>query len=121
MDIHHRRATLLTKAKVPLNARHLADVMGLSIRELAQIVHRHPSSLYRRPCGNEALQKRLQVIAELAGLVITVESAQYLRNWLRAPLPILHGRCPVEVMREDGGSEELIDTIHAVLSGQGGF
>lgn len=120
MNIHTRHATPPTTVDVPLNACHLADVMGLSVLELAKIVHRHPSSLYRQPCGNEALQDRLRVIDELAALVIEAESAEYLRNWLRAPLPILHGRRPIEVMREEGGSEELIGTIHAVLGGQSG-
>ncbi|WP_407572843.1 hypothetical protein [Deinococcus altitudinis] len=97
-----------------MNARHLADVMGLSVRELAKIVNRHPSSLYRRPNDNDALQKRLRPIAELVALVTMLESAEYLRSWLRAPLPI-------KVIHEDGGSEALIDTIHAVLGGQNGF
>ncbi|MGY2897070.1 antitoxin Xre/MbcA/ParS toxin-binding domain-containing protein [Deinococcus sp. UYEF24] len=121
MNTQDLQANLPRSVEVPLNARHLADVMGLSVRELAKIVNRHPSSLYRRPSGNDALQKRLRPIAELVALVTVLESAEYLRNWLRAPLPILIGRRPIEVMREDGGSEELIDTIHAVLSGQSGF
>ena len=121
MNIHTQCAAPPDNIGVPLNARNLADVLGLSVRELAEIVHRHPSSLYRRPCGDETLQIRLRVIAELAALVTKAESAEYLRNWLRAPLPILLGRRPVEVMLEEGGSEELIGTIHAVLSGQNGF
>ena len=121
MNIHTQCAAPPDNIGVPLNARDLADVMGLSVRELAEIAHRHPSSLYRRPCGNEALQNRLRVIAELAALVTEAESAEYLRNWLRAPLPILHGRRPIEVMGEEGGSAELIGTIHAVLGRQNGL
>ena len=121
MNIRTRTATSPSKIEGPLNAHDLAEVMGLSVREFAKIVHRHPSSLYRRPHGNETLQNHLRLIAELAALVTAAESAEYLRNWLRAPLPILLGRRPIEVMREEGGSEELIGTIHAVLGGQNGF
>lgn len=105
------------------NAMKLAEVMGLSLDELATILNRHVTGLRRNPESTK-LQGELTDLVTLAHLMITLESEAYLRWWLRAPIPELRYRTPLSLLLNADGqtqnpADELLGRLNAVLSGEG--
>lgn len=99
------------------HALKIAALMNCSLTELADILRRSPSSLKRRPEGNAELQRRLGLLARVATLVIHSTNLSYFQEWLQAPVPTFLNQRPIDVLKTEGGTEELINTIHGVLSG----
>ncbi|EYB66810.1 hypothetical protein DEIPH_ctg069orf0011 [Deinococcus phoenicis] len=89
----------LTETRSPesgkLDARLTARTLGLSMRELAQVLGRDPSGLSKHP-ASERLQPSLQALDELAlHLRDVFGSLETGRMWLRAPNPVLAAEAPV--------------------------
>ena len=83
---------------------------------VAQILGVHPRTLSRRESGpvqaqsaiTEKREEKLLRVWENLSKVYRPENAA---KWLRSEVPALGRRTPIDVMREDGGLERVLDTV----------
>ena len=101
------------------HALQVAEILGLSVPELATYLDRDPAGLRRNPTSAK-LQLKLGRLAALADVVILSENREYLRHWLRAPNPAMRYRVPLQrLLEEPQAADLMIEQIVSVLSGQG--
>ena len=102
------------------DALMIAEVLGLTVKELADYLKRDPAGLRRNP-DSVKIQPKLGQLAALADLVILSEGREYLRLWLRTPNPAMGYRAPItRLMNEpETAAESMTEQIISVLSGQG--
>lgn len=92
----------LTETRSPesgkLDARLAARTLGLTMRELAQVLGRDPSGLSKHPTSDR-LQPSLQALDDLAlHLRDVFGSLETARMWLRAPNPVLAAETPISYL-----------------------
>lgn len=81
-----------------LDAQRIAQTLGLTTGELAQLLRRDANELSRHP-SSDGLQELLQGLTELAvQLRDGVGSLEVRWLWLRAPNPVLGGQAPVQYL-----------------------
>jgi len=98
----------------------VAEVLGMSVQEMADYLGRDQAGLRRKP-ANVSLQKDLGELAVLADLVLLSGTREYLRVWMRTPNPAMGYRTPLaRLMTEtDTAAVSMTEQIVSVLSGQG--
>ncbi len=99
-----------------LDAVRLADLLGVSTAQVAQMIGRDPSNLRKYPDGKRYQGDLAQVEEVIALVREQVGSLEGTRMWLKRPNQGLFGRSPVEAMRE-GRTEEVLGLIYSVIEG----
>lgn len=101
------------------NALLIAEILGMSVPEMATYLGRDPAGLRRKPTSPR-IQLKLGGLAALADVVILSENREYLRNWLRTPNPAMRYRIPLQrLLEEPQAADLMLEQIVSVLSGQG--
>lgn len=90
------------------------QVLGRSV--VAQILGVHPRTLSRREAGpvqaqSVILEKREEKLLQVWENLLKVYRPENAAKWLRSEVPALGRRTPIDVMREDGGLERVLDTV----------
>lgn len=115
---HHLRPALdgATGPSGRYNARRVAELMGVSLRELAALLGRDVSALSRAP-ESVSLQEPLRPLVTVLDLVgRTGASGDAVRAWLRSPIPGLGYAVPLELLRS-GRHEALVQALRDALEG----
>ena len=84
-----------------INARLLADALGLELYTVADLIERPYRTVKRTPDA-AASQGALRPLAEIARLLYGLygDNTAAVRTWLNAPHPELEGLCPLDAMRQ---------------------
>ena len=81
------------------NAHKVAHHLGISLRDLADILGRNSSTLSRTPEGVELQAGLAPIIALLDLLHSTGAGEDAVRAWLRSPIPALQYDVPLELLK----------------------
>ncbi len=90
------------------------QVLGRAV--VAQILGVHPRTLSRREAGPSQAQsviaeKREEKLLQVWESLLKIYRPENAAKWLRSEVPALGRRTPIDVMREDGGLERVLDTV----------
>src|ERR1051325_3227423 len=104
---------MATVPSIPNGLLSVEEALG--IPDVARILGVHSRTVERRraagktvrPLEAEREEKLHRIWAELTRL-FTVENAIF---WLKHPVPVLADRRPVDVMKEDGGLDRVLDVV----------
>jgi hypothetical protein len=100
-----------------LNAKKVADVFGLNLRQLSALLEMLPATVHKTP-DSERLQGKLRVFERMAkGLSLVENNEDSFRRWLNAPNPELEQKTPLEIIRE-GRGEVVANLVEDALLGQ---
>ena len=100
-----------------LNAKKVADVFGLNLRQLSVLLEALPQAVHKTP-DSERLQGKLRLFERIAkGLSLVDKDENSFRRWLNAPNPELEQKTPLEIIRE-GRGEVVANLVEDALLGQ---
>jgi hypothetical protein len=101
-----------------VDAVRFANVMGITLPEMAKIVNRTPRGLQKNPASVKLQEKLTRLMPIYIGLLDRFDrSDEYVRIWLRAPHPDLGNRTPLSCL-EQGHVEVVESLVRAMESGQ---
>lgn len=101
-----------------LDAVRLAETLGFSSEEMAQILKRTSRGLRKNPDSDKLQDDMVKLESLIVRLRYLLDgSIEYVRIWLRSPHPILGGDTPMSCLLERKlDSVELL--VHAMETGQ---
>jgi hypothetical protein len=100
-----------------LNAKKVADVFGLNLRQLSVLLEALPQAVHKTP-DSERLQGKLRLFERIAkGLSLVDKDEDSFRRWLNAPNPELEQNTPLDIIRE-GRGEVVANLVEDALLGQ---
>jgi hypothetical protein len=100
-----------------LNAKKVADLFGLTLRQLSVLLEALPQAVHKTP-DSERLQGKLRLFERIAkGLSLVDNNEDSFRRWLNAPNSELGQKTPLEVIR-DGRAEVVSNLVEDALLGQ---
>ena len=100
-----------------LDARRIAEYLGVALSALAKVSGMTVAGLHKTPASS-SLQEILSPIARsLTILSQLLGSKDSVRTWMNSPHPDLGGRTPISVMLE-GKARAVSDMLEAALAGQ---
>ena len=112
-----RPKTCTTVRAIVLNAKKVADVFGLNLRQLSGLLETLPATVHKTP-DSERLQGKLRLFERIAkGLSLVDNDEDSFRRWLNAPNPELEQKTPLEIVRE-GRGEVVANLVEDALLGQ---
>jgi len=106
----------LTGAQGRYDAQKVAQSLGLSLRELAELLGRNVSTLSRNPEGLDLQEGLAPLITVLDLLHRTGASDDGVRAWLRSPIPGLGYSMPLELMRS-GNTGRVREALERAVNG----
>jgi putative toxin-antitoxin system antitoxin component (TIGR02293 family) len=100
-------------AAVPVTRPDIEDVLGTA--EVARILGVHPRTVERRrtaarkpgPLQAQRIEKLHRIWKQLLA-IYTPENAS---RWLHSSVPALGDRLPLDIMKEDGGLDRVLDIV----------
>ena len=99
-----------------LDARRVADFLGVSLAQLATAVGKNYQGLYKTP-DSPAVQEALYPIREvLRILTAAIDDGSMVRMWLNTPHPNLGGRTALRVIL-DGDADVVANMLADALAG----
>jgi hypothetical protein len=100
------------------DARALARILGVSVADVARIIHQNVDSVRRRPDAR-GYQQGLRDLARLiVWLMRALKREATLRMWLNAGSEDLGGRSPLDIMMS-GRLDLVMDFVYASMTAQG--
>jgi hypothetical protein len=100
------------------DARGLAELLGVSVADVARIIKEHPDSVRRRPDARRYQSGFRDLARLLVWLRRALKSDSSIRMWLNAASEELGGKSPLELMLS-GRLGVVTDQVYAAMSGQG--
>lgn len=99
----------------------LSQTLGLSVKEVGELLGIHPRTLQRRQESGrleEAELLKAQMLNETFDLALTVfGDAQKARGWLFSELPVLEFKRPVDLLRTIRGYEQIKTLLGQIAFG----
>ena len=105
----------LRTQKGNLSAKTIADAYGLSMSELAVMLHRTKQAVSQTPDA-ESLQAVLGFFERIARLRVVLRDSESFRKWLRTPNRRLGGEAPLGWITR-GRLQALADLVEDILTG----
>ncbi|CAN5686380.1 MAG: DUF2384 domain-containing protein [Gemmatimonadota bacterium] len=112
---------MATRTKVLPGIEEAQQLMGLTLKQIAQAVNADESTLHRWRSGvmmpSPVFLARLEALDELAREMRSAfRNEEYARQWLLREIPSLKGRRPIDLILE-GRAETLTGMLYALNSG----
>ncbi len=99
-----------------LNARKIADLFGVTLRQFSSFLGALPQSVHKTPDAVR-LQPKLQVFERIArGLILVDNDVGSFRRWLNAPNSELDNHSPLEIIRV-GQAKVVANLVEDALLG----
>ncbi len=100
-----------------LNARKIANVFGLNLRQLSVLLETLPGTVHKTP-DSARLQSKLRVFERIARALALVDNNEdNFRRWLNAPNSELEQYTPLEIIRK-GRGEVIANLVEDALWGR---
>jgi hypothetical protein len=99
-----------------LNAKKIADLFGLNLRQLSALLETLPGTVHKTP-DSVRLQGKLRVFERIARGLALVDDENNFRRWLNAPNYDLEQNTPMEIIRS-GRGDVVANLVEDALLGQ---
>ena len=100
------------------DARGIAELLDVSVADVARIIQEHPDSVRRRPDARRYQGGFRDLARLLVWLRRALKNDSSIRMWLNASSEELGGKSPLDLMLI-GRLNVVMDHVYAAISGQG--